>query len=233
MDPSGHKFVEDNTANPCQIVGGCAAVINSGWSEIDHIDYQAIAQNARENVRNAAPDLYLEGVNGQITVVTGGVECVYDFDTNEIGYFSYSGVYIGDDLAGGGAAAYAGVGYKGIWQGKPLKNAYRGGSTSVNGEVTLPYDLSSLTLGSSVSSSPSEAGLPTPHFEQVKTFTIQAGAGLSASPLPGSFSATHTNYTYRVGHSFGSDAEMIRFIWQSSGAVPQRALMLTALVILN
>jgi len=114
-----------------------------------------------------------------------------------------------------------------------LKNAYRGGFTSVNGEVTLPDDLGSLNLGSSVSSSPNEAGLPTPHFEQVKTFTIQAGTGLSANPFSGGFSATQTNYTYRGGHSFGSDAEMIRFIWQTSGAVPQRALMLTALVILN
>ena len=32
MDPNGHRFVEDNNANPCDdVIGGCQTVVENGW----------------------------------------------------------------------------------------------------------------------------------------------------------------------------------------------------------
>ena len=53
MDPSGHKFVEDNDANPCRIVGGCETITNKGYVEHPRILRQK-AENKTKPVRKWA-----------------------------------------------------------------------------------------------------------------------------------------------------------------------------------
>ena len=54
-DPSGHRWVEDNDANPCRVVGGCEAIRNEGYIEHPQILKQQASKRI-EPVRNYAKE---------------------------------------------------------------------------------------------------------------------------------------------------------------------------------
>ncbi len=230
-DPSGHKFVEDNDANPCRVIGGCATVANGGWRNENHVDYQRLIQHGQEKFSQASPDLYIEGANAQASFATGGVEIVYDFTRNEVGYFRYSGVYLGEDMTGAHLTGYMGFGYKGDYINSSLAEAYSGPFSAASIGVDTPVDLLSAGVGSAVTRNADG----TPNFNGVKTFTVQAGVGGNLVDIPfGNASATATNYTYMPKispGSIGTDAQMIQFIWRQNYLQPKKALMLTILTL--
>ena len=123
------------------------------WANESHDDYQQfikIIQNGQEKIKQISPDLYIEGVNAQASVATGGVEIVYDFTRNEVGYFRYSGVYLGENMAGAHLTGYVGFGYKGDLIDSSLEDAYKGSFSAVNIGVDTPADLISAGVGSAV-----------------------------------------------------------------------------------
>ena len=94
-DPSGHRFVEDNDANPCpNVIGGCQTVVNDGWIE--------------------KPDAELLGINvtasGDSIVTTGGVEILHNEHSGDDTLFVYFGASKGVGTGGGASvSAYYGV----------------------------------------------------------------------------------------------------------------------------
>jgi hypothetical protein len=184
---------------------------------------------------NLVPDLYIEGVSGRAGPAKGGFEQVYDFTTNEVGFFDYGGGEIGTDLFGGDVNGYIGLGYKGSMMGYNLAEAYKGGFYTAGGSGQLPGDLVSAGLDLSVSANGLVTGsnLPTPRFDAVKTVTIGGGFGGSTSPLPGEGHLAATNYNYHGGPPPMSDQEMIIYVWANEWRQPEKASFLTFLTLAN
>ena len=95
VDPSGHKFVQENDANPCDdVIGGCQTVVNTGWIE--------------------KPDAELVGASvsadaGKVTIVAGD-EILHNEETGDDTQFVYFGASKGAGIGGGASAsAYYGT----------------------------------------------------------------------------------------------------------------------------
>jgi len=94
VDPSGHRFVEDNDANPCRVIGGCETVVNGGWVEV--------------------PDAELIGITATTVVhsvsITSGAEILHNEHSGDETLFIYSGVSKGMGVGdGASASAYYGT----------------------------------------------------------------------------------------------------------------------------
>lgn len=164
------------------------------------------------------PDLHIIGYSGRLVKGKGGFEKVYDFDTNEVGFFMYAGEELGSSFIGGELSYYEGIGYKNTLSGQSLEDAYGGGAYSLSGSGGTPLDFISFDGAISITGdghyAPTTAGdvfYAVPKFDRIWTYTAGGSAGGAWAP-PVNVAVSLTDATYLGGTGPLTDQEMITYI---------------------